>query len=928
METPSPGEQVVTVAIESFSNNVFINWLAGVANNGRLGCIMFDEAHGIVEDQLFRPAYLDAVRKLMQLQNAPILFTSGTMSRGFTWKFWKAADLLYRPDQSAVEFPIEAVYAHPRAFWKVKLYGQSLRKNHEVMFRVWLAKDNKMEDKVPNKWHYMFSVMHGVIKSKDPAPATMELGSAWRAVEEKEMLPLQDVWRSSELAEAIEDLLTIPCWRECEKVPSSMERWTHCGMHQLSALVQPRGVTSVTALDLALSWSINFQHPPRWTAVLDNKPNAIYSQGAISEAKRVPDGFRNALQDRKSNTWGFLPDDFLHPAYLQANNSRVNLEMSKIRRTFILLVYIVFGEKQAKKMMSRMKGHGGRRKQEDVDAFHFTQDNEELFWDTALPKLCVAKGHNTDGLLEEILLSHLIRQGTVDATFKKQDVDEMSDNLDRFDVARITDMVRRNEGWWALLRRFAGWKDKAYHFISGVVIEAASPDCFQELRQVSEAVVEQLDGAVDKYYDSIYHLGQLSSHHDEVEKSREMVQRKRVELDREERELDEAEEFNHQLHSIVEDVLQEDSTAMNRAKARYDELPPIPPPNNIGDTQGYALERMMASPLPPVMASSLDTTSSPPSHNSGHDDSLPSLVPHSDVDLFLDDLQFQMRIMFEKDLPDYDCWNKAHRMKDFLFRMVQEPLISSAIMDGKVTAEDMTSLASIPPPAQPTSSSSSPQTTPEQSSRKRRRSSSACPTSKKLRRASDQIDDRAVVLRPDRWRQVASRAWVGTPPLTIGPLHRDHQTQGTAPVGTQQDDCDEDATEDPSSDEPDAAGSMLEELPDAALPPLDACQEDTSMLDDLYSQCPLKELLSDGWEWDADSMPEDLWMGQDGPSGGVTVVESQGVGYEQQTSQRTQVPGTSSNHTSQSDHLLGTPGNVMLNRYIGYQYWSQEWQNE
>ncbi|KAF8316521.1 uncharacterized protein EI90DRAFT_3134349 [Cantharellus anzutake] len=227
-------------------------------------------------------------------------------------------------------------------------------------------------------------------------------------------------------------------------------------------------------------------------------------------------GFRNALQDRKSNTWGFLPDDFLHPAYLQANNLRVNLEMSKIQRTFILLVYIVFGEKQAKKMMSQMKGHGGRRKQEDVDAFHFTQDNEELFWDTALPKLCVAKGHNTDGirLLEEILLSHLICQGTVDAMFKKQDVDETSDNLDRFDVARIMDMVRRNEGWWALLRRFAGWKDKAYHFISGV----------------SEAVVEQLDGAVDKYYDSIYHLGQLSSHCDEVEKSREMVQRKQVEL--------------------------------------------------------------------------------------------------------------------------------------------------------------------------------------------------------------------------------------------------------------------------------------------------------------------------------------------------------------------------------------------------------------
>jgi hypothetical protein len=107
------------------------------------------------------------------------------------------------------------------------------------MFRVWLAKDNKMEDKVPNKWHYVFSVMHGVIKSKNPAPTTMELGSAWRAVEEKEMLPLRDVWRSTELTEAIGDLLTIPCWRECEKVPPSMERWTHCGMHQVSGMQFP-----------------------------------------------------------------------------------------------------------------------------------------------------------------------------------------------------------------------------------------------------------------------------------------------------------------------------------------------------------------------------------------------------------------------------------------------------------------------------------------------------------------------------------------------------------------------------------------------------------------------------------------------------------------------------------------------------------------
>jgi hypothetical protein len=109
-------------------------------------------------------------------------------------------------------------------------------------------------------------------------------------------------------------------------------------------------------------------------------------------------------------------------------------------------------------------------------------------------------------------------------------------------------------------------------------------------------------------------------------------------------------------------------------------------------------------------------------------------------------------------------------------------------------------------------------------------------------------------------------------------------------VGTHQDDCEEDATtqEDPSSDgcEPDAAGSMLEDLPSsnaALLDPLsNACQQDTTggMLEDLLSRYMLEELLSDGWEWDADSMPEDLCMGQDGLqwSGGV-MVESQGVEY-------------------------------------------------
>ncbi|KAF8319900.1 uncharacterized protein EI90DRAFT_3132207 [Cantharellus anzutake] len=61
---------------------------------------MFDEAHGITEDQRFRPAYEDAIHKLSWLQDAPIIFTSGTMSRDFTSEFWKALDIWYLPDEA------------------------------------------------------------------------------------------------------------------------------------------------------------------------------------------------------------------------------------------------------------------------------------------------------------------------------------------------------------------------------------------------------------------------------------------------------------------------------------------------------------------------------------------------------------------------------------------------------------------------------------------------------------------------------------------------------------------------------------------------------------------------------------------------------------------------------------------------------------
>ncbi|KAF8322910.1 P-loop containing nucleoside triphosphate hydrolase protein [Cantharellus anzutake] len=101
-ENPYPKEQVVTIAIESFDNDLFMTWLTALANGGQLGCLMFDEAHGIMEDRRFRPAYEDAIHKLSRLQDAPIVFTSGTMSRDFMSEFWRALDIRYQPDEAAI----------------------------------------------------------------------------------------------------------------------------------------------------------------------------------------------------------------------------------------------------------------------------------------------------------------------------------------------------------------------------------------------------------------------------------------------------------------------------------------------------------------------------------------------------------------------------------------------------------------------------------------------------------------------------------------------------------------------------------------------------------------------------------------------------------------------------------------------------------
>ena len=95
---PAPTEQVVTIAIESFGSPACLNWLQGVAKLGKLGIIMFDEAHGLVEDKRFRESYGTSVRKLMEIRGSTIMFCSATLSPHFMEDFWRVLKIGYRPE--------------------------------------------------------------------------------------------------------------------------------------------------------------------------------------------------------------------------------------------------------------------------------------------------------------------------------------------------------------------------------------------------------------------------------------------------------------------------------------------------------------------------------------------------------------------------------------------------------------------------------------------------------------------------------------------------------------------------------------------------------------------------------------------------------------------------------------------------------------
>ena len=61
-------------------------------------------------------------------------------------------------------------------------------------------------------------------------------------------------------------------------------------------------------------------------------------------------------------------------------------------------MFIVFGAEKLKSMTSQMGRRGGSRKPEDMDLFYFSRDDPSMFWDTAVPALCLKKGMDTTGV--------------------------------------------------------------------------------------------------------------------------------------------------------------------------------------------------------------------------------------------------------------------------------------------------------------------------------------------------------------------------------------------------------------------------------------------------------------------------------------------------------------------------------------------------
>src|SRR5258708_34052774 len=114
-------KQVVTISIESFFSPACLGWLQDVARSGRLGTIMFDEAHWLVEDVRFREAYGTSIRRLLEIRGCTIIFCSATLSPHFMQDFWRHLKIDFRPEDSILT--VRSPTQRPNIFYQVLNLG-------------------------------------------------------------------------------------------------------------------------------------------------------------------------------------------------------------------------------------------------------------------------------------------------------------------------------------------------------------------------------------------------------------------------------------------------------------------------------------------------------------------------------------------------------------------------------------------------------------------------------------------------------------------------------------------------------------------------------------------------------------------------------------------------------------------------------------
>ncbi|KAF9505534.1 hypothetical protein BS47DRAFT_1245520, partial [Hydnum rufescens UP504] len=100
LQNSSPGSRVITVSIEHFKDQGFLTLLSTMATELRLGGIIFDEAHGLMEDANWRQMYLGALRHVLSFPNVVCHFLSATFPPAFEGDFWKMIGYKYQSNEA------------------------------------------------------------------------------------------------------------------------------------------------------------------------------------------------------------------------------------------------------------------------------------------------------------------------------------------------------------------------------------------------------------------------------------------------------------------------------------------------------------------------------------------------------------------------------------------------------------------------------------------------------------------------------------------------------------------------------------------------------------------------------------------------------------------------------------------------------------